>query len=128
MRNPFKNTGFDTLIGLHNAYICSRFYVNGEVVIEGHVTADLVGVNTEATGKQKQSLKVIGSLAAGEITHPHLIVSGSLEATSISVGRLVVSKKAVLKATSIVYDELVIEPGAHLEVGSLTKKVSQPAA
>jgi hypothetical protein len=126
MRSIFKNRGFDTIISDGNDYTCLAFVTNGTVLLYGMVSTSSVSAYNDA---KTQVLKIFGRLyATEELVHPHLVVSGIVVAGKISVGRLVVRKTASLQATSIEYDELVIEPGAYLDVGKLSKKVPQPVA
>lgn len=115
--NPFKRTGFDSLIGSGFSFIGSTINLadDSALVIDGKATVDLV----TGTGKKQKSIVTItktGCLLADMVTVDNLTISGELRGRAITVtGTLAIQKGAVVQAAEIVYNRLIIEDGAVLD-------------
>lgn len=116
MKNPFKQSGFDTIIGTETS-------INGNiaiglkqtVVVQGTVTGKYIsdgGANGEVTSNG--TLVVNGKVfIEGDITVHNVTVTGKLVCKTLTIeGTLAIKSGAMITADQIFYRDLVIEPGA----------------
>jgi len=117
MKNPFKDSGFDTLIGTGTIIIGNMMIEPGcTAVVDGRIAGELIagGADLEDTGKTV--LVVRGTVEMSSSIHVHNVtVSGHLKCKTLIVnGQLSVKNGAKITAETIKYRALHVESGAIL--------------
>lgn len=119
MKNPFKTTGFDTIIG-NGVCINGTVILSGTTVLDGHFDGDYLGSdpNAESAVKPvKTTLLVNGTVNCKSVVlADDLSINGAVTADEIRVsGVLAIHKDAKVTAVTIYYRTLVIQPGALIQ-------------
>jgi cytoskeletal protein CcmA (bactofilin family) len=112
MKNPFKRTGFDTLIS-KGTTLEGMLFIEGTTIIEGCVRGSTIQEGTDSKGA---TLIVSGSVNITEdIRVQNVTITGTLRCKTLVVaGVLAVKDGAVLFAETIKYGSLVVESKANL--------------
>jgi cytoskeletal protein CcmA (bactofilin family) len=112
MKNPFKRTGFDTLIS-KGTTLEGMLFIEGVTVIEGCVRGQTIQQGTDATSA---TLVVSGEVnIADDIRVQNVTITGTLRCRTLVVeGVLAVKDGASVFAETIKYGSLVVEPKASL--------------
>lgn len=115
MKNPFKRTGFDSIIAkdtrLNGDMILGS---NSTTVVDGSVMGNSIGCVDEAT--QETTLVVGGNVVITTIISvPNVTITGTVVCGELHVeGTLAIKRGAKVDADLVKYRRLVIEPGAVL--------------
>lgn len=110
MKNIFKTTGFDSIIGEGTA-IHGPISVSGTLVVNGKVTEGVI--TSPEQSKSKAVVLINGDVQVDVIEVDDLTVCGTVIAQKIVVrGVLAVKGTAKLTAATIYYQSLVVEPTA----------------
>lgn len=117
MKNPFKSTGFDTIVG-KDTMLVGELCFSGSTVIDGTVSGTSIKQN--AVDVKKSSLHVNGTVEVTDvIVINDLTVCGNVTASIVRVeGILAIKSGCRLKADTIYYRTLVAEPDAVI-IGQL---------
>lgn len=117
MKNPFKSTGFDTIVG-KDTMLVGELSFSGSTVVDGVIRGSSIKQNT--VDVKKSSLHVNGTVEVEDvIVINDLTVCGTVTAKSVRVeGTLAIKAGCNLKADTIYYRMLVAEPGAVI-IGQL---------
>jgi cytoskeletal protein CcmA (bactofilin family) len=115
MKNPFKRTGFDTLIS-KGTVLEGMLFIEGTAIIEGVVRGQTI-----QEGKSPSTLVVNGEVNITEdIRVQNVTITGTLRCKTLVVnGVLAVKDGASVFAETIKYGSLVVEPKASLN-GTMT--------
>jgi cytoskeletal protein CcmA (bactofilin family) len=115
MKNPFKQSGFDTIIGTETS-------INGNVniglkqtvIVQGTVTGKYISGGDDGEFASSGTLVVNGKVfIEGDITVHNVTVTGKLVCKTLTVeGTLAIKSGAMITADQVFYRDLVIEPGA----------------
>jgi cytoskeletal protein CcmA (bactofilin family) len=126
MKNPFKRTGFDTLIS-KGTVLEGMLFIEGTTIIEGCVRGSTIQECLES--KDKSTLVVNGQANITEdICVPNVTITGLVRCKTLVVpGVLAVKDGASVFAEIIKYGSLVVEPKASLNgtmehIGATTEK------
>jgi cytoskeletal protein CcmA (bactofilin family) len=126
MKNPFKRTGFDTLIS-KGTTLEGMLFIEGTTIIEGCVRGSTIQEAVES--KDKSTLVVNGQANITEdIRVQNLTITGLVRCKLLIVnGVLAVKDGASVFAEYIKYGSLVVEPKASLNgtmehIGAATEK------
>jgi cytoskeletal protein CcmA (bactofilin family) len=126
MKNPFKRTGFDTLIS-KGTTLEGMLFIEGTTIIEGCVRGSTIQEAVES--KDKSTLVVNGQANITEdIRVQNLTITGFVRCKLLIVnGVLAVKDGASVFAEYIKYGSLVVEPKASLNgtmehIGAATEK------
>jgi len=104
----FKSKGFDTLIG-KGTTVNGLLNISGTVQVDGVVNSDRI---QPAPDQKQVRLHVNGGLDATEVEVFDFTLNGSADVETLRVeGTLAVKSGATLKAKTIYYRTLVVEPG-----------------
>ena len=116
MKNPFKFSGFDTMISKGTAINGSLVLEAGSTtVIDGHLNGKHITVITDVN--TKDTVLVINGIVNGVdlIEVPNLTISGNIGCNRIKVsGILAIKNGAKIDAEFIEYRDLVVENGAKI--------------
>lgn len=117
MKNPFKRTGFDTLIGKGVTVKAATLILplGSTTVIEGEVDGPQISaVQLEGKPDLKTTIVIAGRVRTyNDITIPNVVITGDVDCDKIVVeGTLAIKAGARVKANEIRYRSLVIEDGA----------------
>lgn len=112
MKNPFKRTGFDTLIS-KGTTIEGMLFIEGTTIVEGVVRGQTIQHGTNAGGA---TLVVNGEVNITEdIRVQNVTITGTVRCKILVVdGVLAVKDGASVFAETIKYGSLVVEPKASL--------------
>ena len=112
MKNPFKRTGFDTLIS-KGTTIEGMLFIEGTTIVEGEVRGQTIQQGSDA---KSATLVVNGAVNITEdIRVQNVTITGTLRCKTLVVdGVLAVKDGASVFAELIKYGSLVVEPKASL--------------
>ena len=114
MKNPFRPSGFDSVIG-KGTHIHGPMSVTGTMVIDGEITQGTINGSGEVITSTPRVI-VNGRATVSEINMFDLTISGQVAATSVRVeGTLAVKGGAQLIADTIYYRTLIVEPDAIIQ-------------
>lgn len=114
MKNPFKRTGFDTLISKGTKIDGSLFVEsNATTIIDGMVVGPSITQNSVDGGA---TLVINGDVNVTEdVRVENVVITGTLNCKVLEVhGTLAIKNGAVVFAEFIRYRSLVVEPKANL--------------
>ena len=123
IRNPFKPTGFDT-------YIAKGTSLDGSMAITGTVVVDGTFVGKIIHGGPDTTLVIGGSATKIErIDVDNLTVTGTVECDTLVVSnQLAVKNGGVIRAKTISYKMLVVQPSAIISGQLIPLGQAEPAA
>jgi cytoskeletal protein CcmA (bactofilin family) len=113
MKNPFKRTGFDTLIS-KGTTIDGLLFIDGTTIVEGCVRGSTIQEDPET--KNSSTLVVNGNVnITDDIRVQNVTITGTVRCKMLIVpGVLAVKDGAQVFAELIKYGSLVVEPKAIL--------------
>jgi cytoskeletal protein CcmA (bactofilin family) len=123
MKNPFKTTGFDSVISKGTVLTGDiALAQKSTTLLDGEIKGEQIYDTLEQLGpKGTTTLIVNGAVDVVTIRLPNVTIHGTVNAETLMVYEtLAIKKGAVLKASKIYYNILVIETGAEVH-GQLIK-------
>jgi cytoskeletal protein CcmA (bactofilin family) len=114
MKNPFKRTGFDTLISKGTKIDGALFVeANATTIIDGMLVGPLISQHSTESGS---TLVINGDVnVTGDVHVENVTITGTLNCRTLEVnGQLAVKNGAIVFAEFIKYRSLVVEPAAKL--------------
>lgn len=109
MKNPFKRTGFDTLIS-KGTTIEGMLFIEGTTIVEGIVRGQTIQESKGSTLVVNGEVNITEDIRVQNVT-----ITGSLRCKTLVVdGVLAVKDGASVFAELIKYGSLVVEPKASL--------------